>query len=1047
MKKYVFSLLAALALCLVLLPGTAWAVPSSDQIIIGGNVLTLSEGDYIYALTDENGAVTVVDDSEGWNIAVTLYNGNMCLYLSDANITGTPETEYGLGIGYWGPLNITLYGNNNVTGVEAEGPNLLYSLYAQGDLAIFGQNNATLTVYGAAVQKDNSAYPNGVSASGIISHGSISINENVIVRAYGGVTNSEDSRFSSCGISANGNITFADDVQVFAEGRQSGNSAGIFCGKQFSAGHNADITATASGAERSTAITAASLSVYDNAQVKGQAMDAAASSIGLEMNYPTDGIAGGVDISNGARLRLSAGGSPKSYALKVRTDSNVNFYGGYFLLTGANRTGYDYAFSKLGGWSDNYIWRTDENGPYRAKPLNLDYWNTAYPYIEIKTGYSVMLYPNSGKIAEGKDVTFYIPGEEVALPKEADLTREGYLFDGWYENRDLSGDPVTAITETDEGEKRFYAKWAPCHTIVFDSQGGGDVESQTIKEGGTVTEPVGLTCVGYVLEGWYKEETFENLWNFETDTVTEDVTLYAKWTEKNCTVIFDTNGGSEIASQTVGANGTVSKPADPTRSGYIFGGWYKEAGCETPWNFESDTVTADLTLYAKWTSRPVDPDPPVGPGQIETKTEVKEGISEVPEGLKGIPALDTPAKLESAMRTAITQTGVPSGNTAVYDVKLLVSTDGGRTWTPATAANFPTGGLTVTLPYPEGTDKTYSFMVVHMFTTSAFGKTPGDTETPAVTNTEQGIRFTVTGLSPISVGWTIPNANPDMPPSGGRDDDDDDDDRSENTVRPSHAITTEPVSHGKVVSSRRSAYQGDTVTLTVTPDEGYVLESLTVTGNEISLTAVSAGKYTFTMPAGTVTVTAVFTPETCDGGADCPSRSFTDLGGPGTWYHEAVDFVLRGGVMGGYGNGLFRPDTPLTRAQFVQILYNLEGRPPVEADPAFSDVAPGDWCAGPVAWAAQRGITGGYEDGRFRPDSGITREQLAVMLWRYAGSPSARRELSFNDTDQAGAYALESLRRAAETGVMGGRTGGALDPKGLATRAQAARMLQNYMTQ
>ena len=458
-------------------------------------------------------------------------------------------------------------------------------------------------------------------------------------------------------------------------------------------------------------------------------------------------------------------------------------------------------------------------------------------------------------------------------------------------------------------------------------------------------------------------------------------------------------------------------------------------------------MTESLTLYAKWIPKPVDP-PPVDPDQVEMKIEVEEGISEVPEHLKNIPGLDTPAKLELAMRTKITQTGVPSGNTAVYDVTLMISTDGGKTWVPATRGNFPAGGLTVTLPYPEGTNSSYRFTVVHMFTTSDFGKTPGDTETPAVTNTSDGLRFTVTGLSPISVGWTAPVTNPDTPSSGSHG-------GGSGWSSSTYAVTVEKSEHGKVTSNKTNASSGGTVTLTVTPDSGYELDTLTVTdsrGNELKLIAQGGGKYTFVMPGRAVTVKASFAPlpddteKPCDGGVDCPSRSFTDLGTVGIWYHEAVDYVLRNHLMGGYGNGTFGPNNNLTRAQFAQILYNKEGRPAVTGDSSFTDVAPGAWCAPAITWAAERGIVGGYGNGMFGPDDNITREQLAVMLWRYAGSPAGiDKELYFTDTDKASGYALDAMCWAMENGVMSGYGDGQLVPQGLATRAQAARMLKNYL--
>lgn len=441
------------------------------------------------------------------------------------------------------------------------------------------------------------------------------------------------------------------------------------------------------------------------------------------------------------------------------------------------------------------------------------------------------------------------------------------------------------------------------------------------------------------------------------------------------------------------------------------------------------------------------PDPPAGDGDTHYQVVMKPGISEIPEGLKNIPELNTPEKLELAMKLAITQlnTGISQANTAVYDVTLMVSKDGGITWEKATADNFPSDGLRVTLPYPSGTDSSYQFTVVHMFTTTDFGKTPGQTEAPKVSNTSKGIQFVVTGLSPISVGWTKASTptNPTGPTDGG------------GSYVSTYAVTVEKSEHGKVTSNRNNAASGTTVTLTVTPDSGYVLDTLTVTdsrGNEIKLTAQNNGKYTFTMPSRAVTVKATFVPlpdggdKPCDGGADCPSRGFTDLGPVGTWYHEAVDYVLCNGLMGGYSSTMFGPNDNLTRAQFAQILFNKEGRPVVNYLLQYSDVAAGAWYTEAIRWATSQGIVGGYGNGKFGPNDNITREQLAVMLWRYAGSPAAtNKELHFADVDKISNYALEALRWAVENGIINGYGDGRLGPDGLATRAQVAQMLKNYI--
>lgn len=262
--------------------------------------------------------------------------------------------------------------------------------------------------------------------------------------------------------------------------------------------------------------------------------------------------------------------------------------------------------------------------------------------------------------------------------------------------------------------------------------------------------------------------------------------------------------------------------------------------------------------------------------------------------------------------------------------------------------------------------------------------------------------------------------------------------------RPTASITVESSDHGEVLSDRSSAVYGAPVTLTVLPDRGYELEELTVTdrqGYRMKLSELGGGKYAFTMPGGPVTVRGTFIAVEEKG--NCPSRAFSDLDAS-AWYHEATDFVLERGLMNGYGDGTFRPDGVLTRAQVAQILYNQAGRP-AAAGGGFADVAPGAWCAPAIAWAAERGIVSGYAGGTFRPNGQITREQLAVMLWRYAGSPApSGGSQSFPDAGQAGDYAREALAWAAESGVMSGYADGRLAPKGPVTRAQAAQMLKNF---
>lgn len=190
---------------------------------------------------------------------------------------------------------------------------------------------------------------------------------------------------------------------------------------------------------------------------------------------------------------------------------------------------------------------------------------------------------------------------------------------------------------------------------------------------------------------------------------------------------------------------------------------------------------------------------------------------------------------------------------------------------------------------------------------------------------------------------------------------------------------------------------------------------------------------------------------TCDGGDACPSKPYHDVD-TGRWYHEGVDYAIAHGLMNGVGNGMFEPESSMTRAMLVTVLWRYAGSP-AEGTNTFVDVKPNQWYTQAVAWAAKYGVVNGVGHGMFEPDGNVTREQMAAILYRYANGvgidTSARGNLAaFPDRNQVSSYAVDALSWCNAMGIIGGtKEGGVdyLDPQGFATRAQVATILMRYI--
>ena len=515
--------------------------------------------------------------------------------------------------------------------------------------------------------------------------------------------------------------------------------------------------------------------------------------------------------------------------------------------------------------------------------------------------------------------------------------------------------------------------------------GGGDIVT-TVRYGAAVTAPSDPTKTGYTFDGWDTE--------IPKTMPAEDVTITAKWTVNQYTITFESNGGSEISPITQDYGTIVTAPEKPAKAGYGFGGWYEdETLSSTPFVFTEDTTITDrnITLYAKW--NPLD-------GTTYTVKHNFENLdgstyTTETEEMSGTTDTDTAAQ-------AKTVTGFTAGSVTQQIIKGDEST--------VIEINYTRNTYTLTFKPENGEDD--------IVTTVKYGAAitaPADLEKTGYTfaGWDQEIPATMPAEDvTIKAVWT---AN-------------------------QYTITVENAKNGSVTADCNDAAMGDTVTLTVVPEKGYTLETLTVTdenGNDISVTNLGDGKYSFTMPASKVTVKATFMED------NSMLNFFVDVPA-GAYYYDAVLWAAENGITGGVDDTHFAPNSPCTRAQIVTFLWRAAGSPEPETVSSFADVPADSYYAKAVAWAVENGITTGTGDGMFSPDATCTRAQAMAFIWRSQKSAAADGVNPFTDV-AADAYYAGAVQWAVENGVTNGTSDTTFSPNTNCTRAQIVTFLYRAM--
>ena len=662
-------------------------------------------------------------------------------------------------------------------------------------------------------------------------------------------------------------------------------------------------------------------------------------------------------------------------------------------------------------------------------------------------------------LTEGKDYTVTYKdkdGNVVENPTQSGTYEVWVKFpeDSNYRHPDGSSDKQVGSFTITETQPVLY-------TVTFDGNGNtsGTMTALELTGGSTQTLPdCGYTKTKYQFTGWlYGGKTYKPGDSFTTPY--GDVTFTAQWQavfEVSGTIKEETGSGEQntenaVVSLWLGANkiAETHTEADGTYSfDDLLPGIYNLVVSKDQRTVTSmvDLTTTDRTCNAilpQYVTNSVVDVTPGSPDIVVGKLDTgftEDDLSTAETGGKVEITFKADEQQEDDIEKDVLKDLQSAGgsNLALFLDCTLTKTVTDETGTSTSELTQSSVVLEILLPLPTELQGKYNYTISRMHGGEAQIVPQGESS-----KNEDGEYFTVSedktvltlhvkNFSTYAVGYRNAPSTPTYPPVKNE---------SEN---------------GSYTVSPSNPSNGQNVTITPKPDEGYVVDSVTVTdktGKDVTVTPNTDGAYTFTQPNGSVTITVTFRKDIglsdCPRDESCPMAKFSDAD-RNAWYHDGVHYCVENGLMQGYGNGIFGPNDTLSRAMLVQILYNLENRPAVSGESVFSDVAHSAWYADAVNWAAANGIVEGFGNGQYGPEDDITREQLAAILYRYAQYKNYdvsvgedTNILSYSDAPEVSEYAVPAMQWACGAGIMEGY-GDVLDPTGNATRAQAATMLMRF---
>ena len=585
------------------------------------------------------------------------------------------------------------------------------------------------------------------------------------------------------------------------------------------------------------------------------------------------------------------------------------------------------------------------------------------------------------------DQTVY-DSEYVTEPTET-LTKDGYLFDGWYTDEACTnkfefenGKSTTAVS----GNLDLYAKWiSNKRTVVFNTNGHGDaISPASVAHGTKVSAPASPSEYGYNFEGWYTDANGNNPFDFDT-LITTDITLFAKWTPKSYKVTFKTDKATPYHEQNVAYKNFATKPSAPGKPGYIFDGWYEDEDCHDEFNFGT-AITGDITLYAKWTvntytvtvnndnGTPLTKTSPAYNTKVEVDVPEKAGyafIGWIADPSSVIPVLNTDGKYEFTM--------------PAHDVTLT--------------ANWSTNAYTVTFD-GNGHDLdvvkvsvAYNTRVEKPATPTTPGYTFGGWYTDKDCTTAFDFNTPITADITLYAKWTknaepVKPSDPDKPSEPGKPSKPDKPNTPDTPSNPDKPSKPETKTYSVLVFDGEAELDGETVTKaeagkTITVrlmadivPAGQTFDHWDVLPETLELKDAQSTETTFVMPEEAVTLRAVYrdipsAPQSVDPASAALGAAVLGTGvviAGWTAYNIGLELYAKWVLPAG-------AEMPNTRGELAVLLWQAAGSPePATLTEGMSELEKAE------RWVVDNGLMAESKNSSFAPEEKVSKLEVFLTL-------------------------------------------------------------------